>query len=168
MGVDSKKVVENLNSDTILTAFLDGLNESTHTVVKNCNFVKMKDAILKASEEEASLFKRKQNKPNSQEPLKSQFCGKIGHSADKCYKISLNKSTNNVRQKSISFSSNKNGPNKSSLSCSYCKKTRHHISDCFSCKAKESRKTSNNNREYREKSKEVQQQWLLGNGQSLY
>lgn len=158
-------IIMELNENTALSSFVNGLVEPLSTIVKAQNFKSLSEAIEHALDEEVSQ-KSKFNKQNLK--LKCTFCNKSNHKSDNCFKNpsnlqNRNKNTNsNNFNKNVSHSSNfqnnfqsttsnnKNSnstsnqtANQSNIFCNYCKATDHIISNCFKKKYNELKRTIN-------------------------
>lgn len=105
-GEDAAKHIKNLNSITALNTFQNGLRQQYQLIVKACRFTKLKDAISKAIEEEASMsnvhcgsskIQLNNNYRNSFTNYreKCQLCSRIGHIAKHCYSFTKPNQDNN-------------------------------------------------------------------------
>lgn len=153
-GRGSEQIIESLNSQTALISFQEGLNKNIRILVKAANCKTLKDSIAKAVEEEL-LWERHTSLQNNLKP-KCQFCHKVGHVTEKCFRL---QNSNKNNPKNISYSSHQSSETKPTSSnqashvnsrkiqCQYCKKMGHHIDNCFSRKNAEARKEKNNTSE---------------------
>lgn len=132
-GAGSEKIVEAINAQTSLIAFQEGLNSNIRLVVKAANCKLLKDSIAKALEEEL-LSKRHDSVDDVNKKVKCQFCEKIGHTANNCYKIKI-KNKSNVNSSIANLE--ESVPKKF---CAYCKKPGHHIDYCRARQAAETKK----------------------------
>lgn len=168
-GDDSSTIIQNLNATTALKSFEDGLKEPLQIIIKACRFKKLKEAISKALEEEATLNYKMTptNLPRTGIPMVNyrpncQICKKIGHTAETCFRRNSNeygtsKSSSRVYENSNKnfapkFSSSTTSPYQTStpvqnvsIICDYCKRIGHHIKNCRKRKSIENHRSINNN-----------------------
>lgn len=147
-GSASADLIEKLNSKTAIKAFQEGLLEPIKLIVKACRFEKLQDSISKAVEEEISISKFKRvsnlNTPSTSQIICSS-CGNPGHIFRNCNLIKGSQYTaaNHIQSFRPNYSSSfRNNPkqiNHFQLTCAYCKKTGHHIRQCFRKKAADQR-----------------------------
>lgn len=148
---------------TGLRAYQEGLREPLRLLIKASRYTTLKDAIEGAIIEGRSCpsisvqkspqnsnkycsFCKKTNHNYSEcryrSTIKCANCGKLGHSANHC-RVKTNKSTS----LSVPTEQNHRRINNITLTCKYCKRVGHEISNCFRRKNVNNRKNYSNNSE---------------------
>ena len=162
-GEDCAEIIQRLNSNTALKAFVDGLKSSLQLIIKSCRFTTLKEAVSKAIEEEATLnyklcsFSNTSSSPKNF-PIKCQICKRNGHSAESCYRRKPNNLENSQDTTRTFENSNKSTvvnstsqsykpyiSNQHQVVCGYCKRIGHHIRNCRSRTYAESNRNQNVN-----------------------
>lgn len=134
-GQDATVVIQNLNNKSCLKAFQEGLLEPIKIIIKASRFNTFNEAVESAVEEERVInqsksFNKTQNfqDKNSKKPVRCFKCNRLGHTANKCYVNNSISQLPNYPKKNFIKQEN---INKIHVTCSYCKKPGHHISNCF-------------------------------------